>query len=165
MTMNKIRCHCGLVCHPITSWKEAGRRFVKCPRVSSKSNVLRMISNLHIQYYYQILYFLQGDGGCRLWMWKDPPIPEREKNIILGLLKKCNKLDEENARLRMKMKYLSTIAIIGCLVVATYSIVVPIIGVGPLITTPPGLVETKGTKFGEDLTVSCGSVESCDGQG
>ncbi|GAA0187553.1 hypothetical protein LIER_34841 [Lithospermum erythrorhizon] len=78
MTMNEIRCHYGLVCHPITSGSKPGDA----------------LSN--------------GDGGCRLWMWmwKDPPAPEREKNIILGLLKKCNKLDEENERLRMKMKYL-----------------------------------------------------------
>ncbi|GAA0171876.1 hypothetical protein LIER_25812 [Lithospermum erythrorhizon] len=69
---DEVRCYCRQLCYPITSWKQGGRRFVKYPRSSD------------------------GNGGCGFWQWKDPIVPLREKSIILGLLKKSNKMENEN---------------------------------------------------------------------
>ncbi|KAG9150046.1 hypothetical protein Leryth_025569, partial [Lithospermum erythrorhizon] len=83
-----IKCYCGLIFYPITSWKQDGRRFIKWP---NRAN------------------------GFGMWQWKNPEVRLREKAIIMGLFKKCNKIEDENSRLARKVKILWTIIIIRCI--------------------------------------------------
>ncbi|KAL6276381.1 hypothetical protein ACE6H2_019982 [Prunus campanulata] len=64
-------CYCGNTDKVQTSWTtHPGRRFHACAR----------------------------KNGCRLWEWDVPQMCGRSKQIILGLLRKINKLeDEKNA--------------------------------------------------------------------
>ncbi|KAL7143962.1 hypothetical protein ABFS83_08G226700 [Erythranthe nasuta] len=64
-------CRCGLKLEVKTSWTplNPGRRFVTCPH--------------------------RGDKGCKLFIWCDPEMCERSKQIIPGLLKKIDSLEAQ----------------------------------------------------------------------
>ncbi|RAL45779.1 hypothetical protein DM860_009643 [Cuscuta australis] len=71
---------CGKEMNIITSWtdKNPGRRMWKCDG--------------------------NGTQKCRYWEWLDPPICDRAKKIIPGLLKKSNAKDEEIKFLKKRIK-------------------------------------------------------------
>ncbi|VFQ89382.1 unnamed protein product [Cuscuta campestris] len=46
----------------------------------------------------------RGTRKCSYWEWFDPPICDRGKKIILGLLKKSNAKDEEIKILKIRTK-------------------------------------------------------------
>ncbi|CAN1149612.1 Uncharacterized protein At4g04775 [Linum perenne] len=72
---NECRCVCGQGIVLLTSWtnENPGRRFWRCSRQLKTKNP----KNKH--------YF----------EWHDPPIEERSRQVINGLLKKLNKLEQE----------------------------------------------------------------------
>ncbi|KAI5338440.1 hypothetical protein L3X38_017711 [Prunus dulcis] len=71
-------CYCGNVVKTHTSWtvSHPGRRFQVCAR----------------------------RNGCTFWEWADPEMCDRSKHIIPGLLRKINRLEEEQNVGKGKMK-------------------------------------------------------------
>ncbi|KAK4400195.1 hypothetical protein Sango_1125600 [Sesamum angolense] len=67
-------CHCGRPAVMRTAWtnENPGRRFHSC------RNYKR--------------------GGCRFFAWEDPPICQRARTIIPGLLRRINGLEGEVGR-------------------------------------------------------------------
>ncbi|WOH15035.1 hypothetical protein DCAR_0934568 [Daucus carota subsp. sativus] len=82
-------CLCGLSPVLRTSWTDAnpGRRFWGC-----------------------------SQRGCNFHLWHDPAVGDRAKNIIPGLLKRIQRLEDEIKRCRKKEKMLQSM-LIGTFVV------------------------------------------------
>ncbi|XP_019198154.1 PREDICTED: uncharacterized protein LOC109191957 [Ipomoea nil] len=76
-----LHCRCGHQLKIRTSWtnENPGRRFWQCSGGGSHRQV-----------------------GCGFVDWYDPPMCYRSKRIILGLLKRINKLEEDIRTLHMK---------------------------------------------------------------
>ncbi|WOH13735.1 hypothetical protein DCAR_0933246 [Daucus carota subsp. sativus] len=76
-------CYCGLPRVLKTSWidNNPGRRFWSCR-----------------------MYLKNERSGCGYYLWHDPPIGGRYQNIIPGLLRKIDKLEDEIKALKKKQK-------------------------------------------------------------
>ncbi|CAN1121269.1 Uncharacterized protein At4g04775 [Linum perenne] len=72
---NVRRCLCGQSLILLTSWtnENPGRRFWRCSRQVKAKN----------------------SEGKHYFEWHDPPIEERSRQVINGLLRKLNKLEHE----------------------------------------------------------------------
>ncbi|GER30040.1 GRF zinc finger containing protein [Striga asiatica] len=71
-------CHCGLRAEIRTSWKtpNCGRRYFSC---------------LH-----------WPGGGCKYFGWVDPPLCARAQQIIPGLLRRLNEMEESKENKKLK---------------------------------------------------------------
>ncbi|KAK6140482.1 hypothetical protein DH2020_025763 [Rehmannia glutinosa] len=74
-TTTSIDCYCGRRAVIRTSWmnENPGRRFLSCLNYK--------------------------DGGCGYFHWQESPLCDRARTIIPGLLRKINRLDDENKKL------------------------------------------------------------------
>ncbi|XP_012827969.1 PREDICTED: uncharacterized protein LOC105949220 [Erythranthe guttata] len=74
-------CYCARMAIMKTSWTDLnpGRRFAICPK------------------YKQI-------GGCKYYVWIDPPMCDRSRNIIPGLLRNINKYEDELKKYGVELK-------------------------------------------------------------
>ncbi|XP_065872234.1 uncharacterized protein [Euphorbia lathyris] len=70
-------CHCGIQAPLSTSWSDSnpGRRYFNCKNFGTRK-------------------------ACKFFEWMDPPMNEREKSVILGLLRKLDKIEKECERLK-----------------------------------------------------------------
>ncbi|CAL2231282.1 unnamed protein product [Prunus armeniaca] len=73
--------NCGKLVRMQTSWTTSNlwRRFLVCPK--SKGN---------------------GEKGCKFFQWFDAEMCERSKSLIPGLLRKIDRVEKENAKIRAK---------------------------------------------------------------
>ncbi|KAL4351750.1 hypothetical protein GQ457_06G019870 [Hibiscus cannabinus] len=72
------KCNCGLDADLRTSWSNAnpGRRFFGCSKYGAGRN-------------------------CNFFLWCDPEIGNRERTVLVGLLKKIRKMEEGRKKERM----------------------------------------------------------------
>ncbi|XP_027164737.1 uncharacterized protein LOC113764894 [Coffea eugenioides] len=80
---NIVRCYCQEQCRIVTAWTEANpsRRFHGCRNYGKR-------------------------GACRFFLWYDPPIPQKMKNIMGALLRDLRSVERENAALLIEMNKL-----------------------------------------------------------
>ncbi|WOG86538.1 hypothetical protein DCAR_0205749 [Daucus carota subsp. sativus] len=96
-------CSCGMDPVLRTSWTDAnpGRRFWGCSQ-----------------------YVRNRSRGCNFHMWHDPAVGDRARNIIPGLLRRIQRLEDEIKRRRDKEKLLlislSIAVIIVCVVLVLF---------------------------------------------
>ncbi|CAK9149464.1 unnamed protein product [Ilex paraguariensis] len=76
-------CFCGLKCKVKTSWTENNpeRRFYSFPN-----------------------YKTVGKSSCKYFDWYEPKMTDRERNIIVGFMRKTTKLENEIKYVRGKEK-------------------------------------------------------------
>ena len=106
-------CYCGNVVKTHTSWtvSHPGRRFQVCARVSlfmckfelTFGNCLYSKSDVGCLCLKTLIPFLQRNG-CTFWEWADLEMCDRSKHIIPGLLRKINRLEEDQNAGKGKMK-------------------------------------------------------------
>ena len=65
----------------------------------------------------------QSEGGCNFFRWKDPEICERAKQIILGLIKRKNKLESDIGALRVRVLKLQ-VALLVCVLIIVAMVVI-----------------------------------------
>ncbi|CAL2265036.1 unnamed protein product [Prunus armeniaca] len=89
-------CHCGKLARMQTSWTSSnpGQRFLVCPKSKGR-----------------------GEKGCRFFQWFDAEMCERSKSLIPGLLRKIDRVEKENAKIRAKSKILWAAMLLSWLVV------------------------------------------------
>nr|XP_017217508.1 PREDICTED: uncharacterized protein LOC108195086 [Daucus carota subsp. sativus] len=89
-------CYCGLPRVLKTSWidNNPGRRFWSCR-----------------------MYLKNERSGCGYYLWHDPPIGGRYQNIIPGLLRKIDKLEDEIKALKKKQKMTMWLMVVGGILV------------------------------------------------
>ncbi|CAL8990131.1 unnamed protein product, partial [Prunus brigantina] len=58
-----------------------------------------------------------GEKGCRFFQWFDAEMCEHSKSLIPGLLRKIDRVEKENAKIRAKSKILWAAMLLSWLVV------------------------------------------------
>ncbi|WOH01022.1 hypothetical protein DCAR_0520400 [Daucus carota subsp. sativus] len=98
-------CSCGFSPVLRTSWTDAnpGRRFWGCSQ-----------------------YVRNRSRDCNFHMWHDPAVGDRAKNIIPGLLRRIQRLEDEIMRRRNKEKMLF-IWLISALVIICFLVIVCVV--------------------------------------
>ena len=93
--MDVVTCHCGKRCVLKTSWTDhnPGRRFLGCSQygVGLVNSIIYSLSFFMILYL-SVALILQSVGACGFFVWVDPPLCSRARQIIPGLLRRTNEL-------------------------------------------------------------------------
>ena len=113
-------CDCGKRSVLRTSWMNTnpGRRFLTCDR-----SMVRLVIFLLILLIYGLFcgvflgFSLNHCMGCQYFQWIDPPMCNRSKQIIPGLLRRVSKNDDENKRLQTRNKKLLKWCVISWMII------------------------------------------------
>ena len=60
---------------------------------------------------------MQQHGGCGFFVWYDPPMCHRSKQVIPGLLRKLTRLENEVTNTKRKQNVLCTIVVVSWVIV------------------------------------------------
>ncbi|XP_027183955.1 uncharacterized protein LOC113782254 [Coffea eugenioides] len=120
---NIVRCYCQEQCRIVTAWTEANpsRRFHGCRNYGKR-------------------------GACRFFLWYDPPIPQKMKNIMGALLRDLRSVERENAALLIEMNKLKAKVKILFIICICFGVLLVFV-LGGKERKKQGLLELKMLQF------------------
>ena len=73
---------------------------------------------------------MQKSRACNFFLWYDPPIPQKMKNVIASLLRDLRRVEVENATLKLEIRKLRTevkLMILACVCLCCYVLITTVL--------------------------------------